>query len=150
MAGRHPSHNSNSMFRFSLEPIPHLTGSWNIWKHLRRARDLQQLNDDELIAALTTTAARAWNMANYGYLAAGAVADIVVARRRTGDQHDAFFAIEPEDILLVLKRGKVILIDSSIRGQLPEADKLFPLLVNGCEKLTAGDFRDSAAFASRV
>ena len=35
-----------------------LTAPWNIWDHLRRAREHGALTDEELIAALTTNAAR--------------------------------------------------------------------------------------------
>jgi imidazolonepropionase-like amidohydrolase/SAM-dependent methyltransferase len=117
-----------------------LTASWSIWDHLRRARQSGALTDDELIASVTTKAARLWNLPNRGRIAPGAVADIVIARKRRDDQRDAFFEIKPEDILLVVSRGTVVLLDPSL-GALPGIKaRLFPVDVNGVEKLAAEDY----------
>jgi SAM-dependent methyltransferase len=121
-----------------------LTASWNIWDHLRRARELGFLTDDELIGALTANASRVWNLPNRGYIAPGAVADVVVARRRRGDQREAFFAINPEDILLVMKNGNIILLDSSLCSQVHLDVPLFNVIVNGAEKLTAENYQGVA------
>src|SRR4029078_13530068 len=51
-----------------------LTGPWSIWDHIRRARELGDLTDEEWIAALTTNAARIWNIQTKG--------DMVVARKK--------------------------------------------------------------------
>ena len=114
-----------------------LTAPWNIWEHLRRARQLGLLSDDELIAALTESAAKVWRLPGRGEIAAGAVADIVVARKRHANQHDAFFAINPEDVLIVVANGAVVLADASLRVGVPA---LFPIVVNGVEKLTIENY----------
>ena len=124
-----------------------LTAPWNIWDHLRRARELDQLTDDELIAALTTNAARIWGLRNHGSIGAGSVADIVVARKWGDDQREAFFATNPEDILLVMKHGKVVLLDASLRSQWPSEGAPFPVIVNGIEKFTSENYRDLSAFS---
>ena len=121
-----------------------LTAPWNIWVHLRRAREIGALTDVELIAALTTHAARVWNLSNRGYIAPGAAADIVVARKHHDDQRDAFFAINPEDILLVMKDGAIVLLDASLRPHLCADGNLFPAAVNGVEKLTAENYFELA------
>ena len=121
-----------------------LTAPWNLWDHLRRAREHGELSDDELIAAVTTNAAQTWNLSNRGRIAVGAAADIVVMRRRHTDQREAFFATNPEDILLVMKNGDVVLLDASLRGQCAAEANLFPLVVNGVEKFTADNYRDLA------
>jgi cytosine/adenosine deaminase-related metal-dependent hydrolase len=92
-----------------------LTADWNFWNHLRRARALGALGDRELFDAATGAAAAAWG-APGGRLAAGDVADVVVARRKASDPWDAFFAVNPGDILLVLRGGSVVLCDASLRG----------------------------------
>jgi len=92
-----------------------LTADWNLWNHLRRARALGALGDRELFDAATGAAAAAWG-APGGRLAAGDVADVVVARRKASDPWDAFFAVDPEDVLLVLRGGSVALCDASLRG----------------------------------
>jgi cytosine/adenosine deaminase-related metal-dependent hydrolase len=121
-----------------------LTASWNIWEHLRRARALHLLRDDELIAAVSANAAEVWKLTGRGRIAPGAVADIVVARKRSADQRDAFFAINPEDILLVIANGVVVLLDASLRASIPAARNLFPTTVNGVEKLTLEDYSELA------
>ena len=65
-------------------------------------------------------------------------------RRRHTDQREAFFATNPEDILLVMKNGDVVLLDASLRGQCAAEANLFPLVVNGVEKFTADNYRDLA------
>ncbi len=121
-----------------------LTAPWNIWDHLRRAREQGGLTDEELIAALTTNAARVWNLSNRGYIAAGAAADIVVARKRHDDQREAFFAINPEDILLVMTNGVIVLLDAAVRTQLRAGANLFPAVVNGVEKFAAENYLELA------
>jgi cytosine/adenosine deaminase-related metal-dependent hydrolase len=93
-----------------------LTGDWNVWSHLRRARALGPLDDRELLAAVTTAAAFAWGRSSSGCLAAGRIADVVVARKKARDPLDAFFAIDPEDVLLVLRAGSVVLCDASLQA----------------------------------
>jgi cytosine/adenosine deaminase-related metal-dependent hydrolase len=93
-----------------------LSADWNIWTHLRRARDLHVLDDRELFSAVTRTAAIAWGRPHMGRVAPGSAADLVVARQRTPDPWDAFFAVNPEDILLVLREGAVVLCDTSLDG----------------------------------
>jgi SAM-dependent methyltransferase len=90
-----------------------VSADWNLWSHLRRARALGYLDDRELFDALTRSAATAWRRHGTGALAPGLRANLVVARRMAGDPWDAFFALDPEDILLVLKDGVPVLQDTS-------------------------------------
>ncbi len=91
-----------------------LSAEWDIWNHLRRARALGLLDDRELFAALTRNAAMAWDRRDTGCIAPGQIADVVVARKRARDRWDAFFSVTPEDILLVLRNGQVVLCDRSV------------------------------------
>jgi cytosine/adenosine deaminase-related metal-dependent hydrolase len=91
-----------------------LTADWNFWNHLRRARALRMLTDRELFDALTRTAAPVWRRWNAGGLERGHTADLVVARKKAANTWDAFFAVDPEDILLVLRGGVIVLCDASL------------------------------------
>jgi cytosine/adenosine deaminase-related metal-dependent hydrolase len=93
-----------------------LTADWNFWKHLQRARALGPLSDRELFDAVTSRAASVWGRPRTGRIAAGRTADVVVARKKARDPWDAFFAVEPEDVLLVLRAGGVVLSDASLEG----------------------------------
>jgi cytosine/adenosine deaminase-related metal-dependent hydrolase len=91
-----------------------LTGDWNIWSHLRCARAHGGLDDRELFESVTLVAAQAWRRPKTGRIAPGLVANLVVARRKARNVYDAFFAVDPEDILLVLKGGAIVLCDASL------------------------------------
>lgn len=78
-----------------------LSAPGTLWDHLRYARG--SVREPEIFAALTSAPARFWKMP--------ARQDYVVARRRKTDQWDAFFALTPEDILLVVKDGRPVLAD---------------------------------------
>lgn len=94
-----------------------LTGNWNIWHHLRLARSLHQVNDAELFAMITHSPARLWNM-NNGELLADKDADLVVTKKKTGiPSWDDLFKTNPEDILLIIHKGKVRLFDKAMHPQ---------------------------------
>jgi len=94
-----------------------LTGNWNIWEHIRLARKTKLLYDRELYDTLTINAASAWKL-NTGEIKEGKDADIVVARMRNNDPSDAFFELEPRDMLIVLHKGSISLFDEELYPQL--------------------------------
>jgi cytosine/adenosine deaminase-related metal-dependent hydrolase len=96
-----------------------LTAGWNFWDQLRQARQTDLLTDKELFEAITSTAAATWNIPG-GTITAGAAADIVVAKKKAGNNTDAFYAVNPEDIQLVLQQGKIRLFDACIKEQLTD------------------------------
>jgi cytosine/adenosine deaminase-related metal-dependent hydrolase len=115
-----------------------LTGNWNLWNHIRRARETHCLTDDELFDSLTINAAAAWDL-GCGDLSPFKLADIVVAKSdHTGD---AFFGINPEDILLVLHRGNISLFDEKLRPQLTtiDPDNYSRIYINGACKYIRGN-----------
>jgi len=96
-----------------------LSASWNLWEHLGIARNEKALSDTELFNSLTAAPAKAWKMKDKGTLVNGQIADIVIAKRKNIENGlDAFFALAPEDILMVIKNGTIQLFDSSLAEQL--------------------------------
>ena len=95
-----------------------LTGNWNIWHHLRLARSLHQVNDAELFEMITHSPARLWNM-NTGELLPDKDADLVVTKKKNGiPTWDDLFKTNPEDILLIIHKGKIRLFDKAMHPQL--------------------------------
>jgi cytosine/adenosine deaminase-related metal-dependent hydrolase len=94
-----------------------LTGSWNIWQHLRLARTLQQVTDDELLEMITEAPANLWNL-NKGKLQPKKDADIVVLKmKHTSSRISDLFRANPEDILLIVHKGQIRLFDKSLLSQ---------------------------------
>ena len=120
-----------------------LTGNWNIWQHLRLARDMQQVSDDQLFEMTTKKAARIWGM-NNGEIAAGKQADIVIAKGGSGIyQWDEFYGTDPMKILMVIHKGAIKLFDDSLLPQLKQSNfdtrNFKPVNINGSVKYTEGD-----------
>jgi cytosine/adenosine deaminase-related metal-dependent hydrolase len=100
-----------------------LTSDWNIWEHLRLAVKMDHLSAEELWASMTTTPAKIWKL-NSGELAANKDADIVIAK--TSDHgYNNLYNLNPEDLLLIMHRGKINLFDAELYQQL--ADQGFPM-----------------------
>jgi imidazolonepropionase-like amidohydrolase len=96
-----------------------LTGSWNLWDHLRLARNTGMATDQELLDMLTTIPARVWGLPHLGLLAPGRQADMVVAKKKPSLKvSDNFYHLNPQDIMLVMHRGEVKLFDASLLGQM--------------------------------
>jgi hypothetical protein len=95
-----------------------LTGNWNIWQHLRLARKLALVSDDELFAMTSSAAATLWGI-DTGELQAGKDADIIIAKTASGRASwNDVFGINPECMLLVLHKGNIRLFDGSLLPQL--------------------------------
>jgi len=117
-----------------------LTADWNIWHHLRAARETALVTDAELFETLTRTPANIWGY-NCGEISKHKDADIVVAR--TGNNWDDLYGIDPENILLVIQQGVIRMFDAAL---LPQFDQMhfdtstFSLVnMNGHVKFVAGD-----------
>ena len=101
-----------------------LSASWNIWDHLRLARLEGMLSDVELLDALTFTPSSVWNLKDRGRIEEGALADVVIARppleanRALSYPWDAFFSLNPSDIMLVTHQGEIRLFDEALKEQL--------------------------------
>lgn len=96
-----------------------LTASWSIFDNLRTARKLNMLSDEELFYSVTKTPAEYWKLDESGIISVGYKADIVISGKNSGSIYDSFYNTDPENILLILKNGKIILYDQSIKDSLP-------------------------------
>jgi len=120
-----------------------LSADWDIWMQVRLARSQEALNDAELFRALTSEAAKTWGMKCKGALMQRYDADIVIARKNSERGMDAFYKCRPEDILIVMRGGKIKLFDESMVGMLQAAgvqtETLSRVSVNGSDKYVLGD-----------
>jgi cytosine/adenosine deaminase-related metal-dependent hydrolase len=118
-----------------------LTSSWDIWEHLQLARKTGMLNDEILYYSLNKSAAATWQL-NCGEIANGRDADLVVAKikhNKTG--FDAFFSLNPADLLLVMHKGNIRLFDETLLTQLRTIDlnDFSEIYINGAHKYVQGD-----------
>lgn len=91
-----------------------LSSDWNIWNHLRSARELNLLNDSELFYSVTRNPAEIFDLKNSGRIEENYFADLIIAKRKSEYIFESFFSVNPEDIILILKKGEVILFDEEI------------------------------------
>ncbi|HWY12254.1 MAG TPA: amidohydrolase family protein [Bacteroidia bacterium] len=120
-----------------------VSGDWNLWKHLRVAKQNNLVSDAELHNMVTSVPAAFWPVKNTGVIAENFYADIVVARNNYGlTGIDNFSNLNPEDILIVLHKGKIVLFDEELLEQLHEPTELTgysKVYVNGNCKFVKGD-----------
>jgi cytosine/adenosine deaminase-related metal-dependent hydrolase len=126
-----------------------LTGDWNIWDHLRSARDTGLATDPHIFDMLTTTPAHIWGLTG-GIIAPGHAADLTIARGR-GEGWDAFYALDPADIEVVIVGGHVRLADGRWKNILERSGISFQgwtrVVMEGREKWVPGDL---PALARRI
>jgi len=118
-----------------------VSANWNLWEQLRLARKTKLLSDEELFISLTSLPASVWKLTNRGAIGRGNYADIVVAKK-VNDSHpmNSFFDIHPEEILVIVKNGEVILLDESLLSQLPlNVNKFSKVSINSIAKYVKGD-----------
>jgi len=120
-----------------------LTGNWNAWHHLRTARATHLATDAELFAMATSQAAKLLG-SHSGDIRHGKKANIVIAKDKSGKPGwDSFYATDPEDILMVMHKGKIRLFDSQYYSQLKKVNfnlsDFFPVTINGEVKYVEGN-----------
>ena len=126
------------------------SAGWNIWDHLRVARKLAKLTDAELYGTLTETPAEVFSLPRQGRLIAGHAADICIARTSGQDNFwDAFYGVNPADLLMVLRGGRILLVDEElwpqVRGLVQR--RMDRVIIGGRTKMVAGAI---AALASAI
>lgn len=115
-----------------------LTAHWDMWTHLRLAASTGKMDASELFHAVTGGPAAVWGMKNSGSLAPGKQADLVIANATNGD----FLSVQPEDILLVLRGGQIVLYDESMAERLTAAVNraaFAPVQLSGTVKYCIGN-----------
>jgi cytosine/adenosine deaminase-related metal-dependent hydrolase len=110
-----------------------VSADWNIWNHLRLARKLNQLDDEELYDSVSENAARVWKMSTKGKIELNKEADLVIANKKGEDFWDSFYACNPEDILMIFKSGKLVFLDEKL------ADKYHIIQRNNFDKVTVNN-----------
>jgi cytosine/adenosine deaminase-related metal-dependent hydrolase len=113
---------------------------WNLWGHLRLARQQNMATDAELFEMLTINPSEAWGMKNKATLDKGNTADLVVARKKSGLKGlDMFYGLNPEDILLVMHAGQIRLFDEELAKQLGETKGFSKVKLGNSIKNAYGD-----------
>ena len=120
-----------------------LTGNWNAWHHLRSARLTKQVSDLELYEMVTRAPSKLWNCHN-GDIRHGRKADIVIAKGNKVDTvWDRFYNTDPDDILMVIHKGKIRLIDADYFSRLKhinfDASRFFPVKIKDSVKYVEGN-----------
>jgi cytosine/adenosine deaminase-related metal-dependent hydrolase len=120
-----------------------LTASWNLWDHLRLARNENGVTDQELFNMLTAFPASVWHFENRGKIAVGNNADIVIANAKNNTENiENFFALNPEDLLLIIHNGNIRMFDESLYVSLSanySINNFSRIISNGKIKYVEGD-----------
>ncbi|MEO6682967.1 MAG: amidohydrolase family protein, partial [Ginsengibacter sp.] len=120
-----------------------LTADWNLWNHLRVARNTGLMNDQELYQSLTKTPSLAWNQNNIGAIAMNKNADIIIAKITQNNHFDTFYSLNPESLQLVLHQGQIRLFDEEIKDQLMDSNfkiaSFSPITIHGKRKYIYGN-----------
>jgi cytosine/adenosine deaminase-related metal-dependent hydrolase len=121
-----------------------LTAGWNAWEHFRRARLISKVSDKELFDMLTIHGADCWNRQQTGRLEANMKADMVIARINGSPSWNSFYAIDPDDILLVLQQGEIRLFDQELEAALRAQFEISPdsfskIRIGNSEKFVEGN-----------
>jgi hypothetical protein len=90
-----------------------LSSDWNIWNHLRLARDMGYLSDNELYESLSSKPAKIWGLDNFGAISENKIADMVIVKRNSDNEWNDYFNSDPDNILLILKKGHIVFLDKS-------------------------------------
>jgi hypothetical protein len=83
-----------------------LTSSFDIWSQIRLARNLHVLSEDELLESLLYQPRNIFSDMEFS--------GTVIARRKSPDVVESFFSVTPEDIMMVICRNKVLLMDQTL------------------------------------
>jgi len=118
-----------------------LSSSWNLFDHLRMARQLDIVSPQRLFDMLTTCPAKLWRWPRKGQITPGFDGDLVIAERSQSDPWVSFFQLNPENMLLILHKGKMCLFDESLLTKLkPQMTEPFSKVkINRRVKFLKGD-----------
>ena len=111
-----------------------VSSDWDLWKHIKQAKALELLSDDELYNSLTVTPSNLFGFTSKGIIEENKLADIVVSRKKEIDSISSFFKQNNEDILLIIKSGEIVLFDEIILE-----DVISKVSVENFEKIKIGN-----------
>jgi cytosine/adenosine deaminase-related metal-dependent hydrolase len=135
-----------------------VSASWSILQQLRNARATALLTDQELMDAVSSSAAAIWKLGNTGRIKENYYADIVVVQQKepADSNADTFFSSNPEDILLILNKGNIVLFDESLLTRLNNIilSNYSKVYIKGKGKYVIGDLpgliREMKKFAPEI
>jgi len=106
-----------------------LTAPWDAWAHIRMA--LREVDETDLLPMLTTNPANAWGLTDRGKIEKGLRADLLITRNKS------LATLTPDDILLVIHQGQIVLFDPCLKNELTSRDHQ---QTSPGGKFVAGDF----------
>jgi cytosine/adenosine deaminase-related metal-dependent hydrolase len=110
-----------------------LSAGWNAWTHFRIAIRKPGITEGKLLRMLTSTPADLWDMKGKGRLLENACADVMVI-----EQKEDLFELNPENILMVIQKGKIRLFDETLAAQI-QLPSFAKLTIKGRVKFVEGD-----------
>ncbi|HTB30695.1 MAG TPA: amidohydrolase family protein [Bacteroidia bacterium] len=121
-----------------------VSANWNLWSHLRTAKDTKMVTDEEVFEMLTGAPAKVWGLSSSSAITIGHNADIVIAKKKPELKGmDAFFTLNPEDILVVMHKGCIRLFDEELCQQFFEqginVEGFFKIYINNKCKYIFGN-----------
>jgi hypothetical protein len=123
-----------------------LSASWNIWEHIRLAKQLNMMSDTEIFDSLTSIPSEVWGLNDIGILEEEKIADVVVTKMKNSvGQINSFFRVNPEDVLLILQSGRIILFDEMLYIQLDnyvDRNRFSKIFINNACKYVYGNLKE--------
>lgn len=105
-----------------------ISAQGTIWDHLRIARTLGHLTDNELLDSVTINAERVWGLGRTG--------DMVIARRRHPQVLESFYQVTPADICAVVTQNHLAMMSEAFFE-----DVAIDAWRNSYRAITIGDVR---------
>ncbi|MGA7719993.1 MAG: amidohydrolase family protein [Ignavibacteriaceae bacterium] len=126
---------SNTTILFGTDSS--VSANWNLWNQLRSAREFNYLNDKELFESITNKASDVWKIKSRGSISSNQTADIVICKMKYKNEWDSFYGTTPEDILLIIKSGKIVFIDEYLSQgiKLIDTNDFDLIAINSAHKL---------------
>jgi len=121
-----------------------VSSQWNLWDHLRLAKQQNRMTDNELLDTISKTPADVWPMPGIGSITKNYFADIVIGEVKSDSKGmDAFFSLNPENILMVIHKGAIRLFDEGLYNQVSTSGmsvhNFYKVFVNGRCKYIFGN-----------
>ena len=124
-----------------------ISSHWSIWHHIKIAKKLNLLSNEALYDSLTKTPRTVWNLPIMDDLTKDVHADFVIAKNKDKTNHwNAFYTLNPEDLLLVVENGTILLFDESLLDSLIKEiyiEQFSKFEINGSHKYLLGNLPET-------